>query len=114
MTYRDCWIRCDDRGLAVRCYYFPWGTKRIRYDRIRSVRRVGIGTLSGRLRIWGTSNPRYWAHLDPGRPAKREAVVLDTGRFVHPFLTPDDPDALLAELARHTSAPVLPGSARLV
>ena len=41
-TYRDRWISCADDGIRVRGYYFPWGTKRVRYADIRSVRRVGL------------------------------------------------------------------------
>jgi hypothetical protein len=42
----------------------------------------------------GHREPRYWASLDPGRPGKRQALVLDVGRFVRPLITPDDPDAV--------------------
>jgi hypothetical protein len=53
-----------------------------------------MGALSGRGRIWGTANPRYWASLDPQRPKKSVGLILDVGRHVHPFITPDDPDAV--------------------
>lgn len=93
MTYHDRWIDCDEDAVRIRGYYFPWGTKRIPYDRIRSVRRVDLSAARGRGRIWGTANPGYWAHLDPARPRKHTALILDTGGSVKPFLTPDDPDA---------------------
>ncbi|MFC1419028.1 hypothetical protein [Streptacidiphilus cavernicola] len=92
--YRDRWIECTPDALRIRGYYFPWGTKSIPYPAIRSVRRVETSALRGRARIWGTANPRYWASLDPGRPGKQTALLLDLGRFVHPFITPDDPDAV--------------------
>lgn len=66
--YKDRWIECTDEELRIRGYYLPWGTKRIRYADIQSVRRVQLGVLRGRGRIWGTANPRYWASLDPARP----------------------------------------------
>jgi hypothetical protein len=99
--YKDRWIECTDSDVRVRAYYFPWGTKRIRYSKIRSVQRVAMTTFRGQLRLWGTSNPRYWASLDPHRGSKKEALVLDLGRFVHPFITPDDVDAVEAEIRRH-------------
>lgn len=99
--YRDRWISCTPEGLEVRGYYFPWGTKHIPYASIRSVRRVGMTALRGKGRIWGTSNPRYWASLDPKRPTKSVGLILDVGRFVHPFITPDDPDAVEAAIAAH-------------
>ena len=48
--YRDRWIRCTDKHVAIRGYYFPWGTKRIPYDTIRGVplRTRGWCSTSGR------------------------------------------------------------------
>jgi hypothetical protein len=99
--YRDRWITCTPDEVVVRAYYFPWGSKRIPYASIRSVRRVAMGAFSGRGRIWGTADPRYWASLDPRRPSKTAALVLDLGRRIRPVLTPDDPDAVAAVLREH-------------
>ena len=95
---RDRWIECTPDAVEIRVYYFPWGTKRIPYGSIRSVRRVDMGAFTGRARIWGTTNPHYWAHLDPRRPGKKMGLILDLGRFVRPFITPDDPDAVEAAI----------------
>ena len=62
----------------------------------REVRRVPIGTLPGRGRIWGSTTLRYWASLDPGRPGKKTALILDTGHHILPLITPDDPSAVAA------------------
>jgi hypothetical protein len=114
-VYRDRWIECTDTGIRVRFYYFPWGTKTIPYSRIRAVRRVSMGTLRGRGRIWGTANPGYWAHLDPSRPRKSVALVLLTGGRIKPYLTPDDPDAVVEEiLARNPSTTVADGDGPLL
>lgn len=91
-TYHDRWISCTDRDIQVRAYYFPWGTKHIPYGSIRSMRKVAMSALHGQARIWGTSNLKYWASLDPQRPSKSVAFILDLGRAVSPFLTPEDPD----------------------
>lgn len=96
--YDDGRVACATDGLRLRWYYFPWGTKHIPYDRIRGVRRVDIGAFTGRARIWGTANPRYWANLDPARPKKKVGLIVDTGRRVTPFITPDYPDRVEAEL----------------
>jgi hypothetical protein len=101
--YRDRWIECTPEAIKVRGYYFPWGTKRIPYSAIRSVRRVELSALRGKGRIWGTANPRYWASLDPGRATKAVGLVLDLGRFVHPFITPDDPDRVEATIREHAA-----------
>lgn len=109
--YQDRWIECTTDAVVIRGYYFPWGTKRIPYQSIREVRRVPIGTFTGRGRIWGSSTLRYWASLDPGRPAKKTALVLDTGRHVLPFITPDDPAAVAAVITQHSAATVVDGPA---
>ena len=101
--YRDHWIECKPDAITVRGYYFPWGTKRIPYSSIRSVRRVELGAVRGKWRIWGTGNPRYWLSLDPGRPKKQVGLILDLGRFVHPFITPDDPDKVEAAIRQRSA-----------
>jgi hypothetical protein len=99
--YKDRWVECTDEGLRIRGYYFPWGTKHIPYTKVRSVQRVVMSSFRGQWRLWGTSNPRYWASLDPKRGSKKEGLVLDTGRFVHPFITPDDVGAVEACIRAH-------------
>lgn len=63
--YHDRWIDCTNDEVVIRGYYFPWGTKRIPYSSIRQVRRVTMGTFTGKGRIWGSTTLRYWASLDP-------------------------------------------------
>lgn len=95
--YRDRWIECLPDRIQIRGYYFPWaGPKRIPYGKIQSLRHVELGAFAGKGRIWGTSNPHYWVNLDPKRLTKKVGLILDVGRFVRPFITPDDPDAVEA------------------
>lgn len=97
--YEDRWITCTPQHLTIRGYYFPMGTaKTIPLDRIEHVEKIEIGPVSGQLRIWGTSSPRYWAHFDLRRPYKTVAFVLDLGGYVRPFITPEDPDSFRAVL----------------
>lgn len=110
--YHDRWITCDERGIAIRGYYIPWGTKHIPWARLRGVRRVTMGSLTGRARIWGTANPRYWASLDPGRSRKRVALLLDTGGPVKSFVTPEDPAAMLDAIHAHAGEQALTGTGR--
>jgi hypothetical protein len=99
-TYTDPRIRCTDTGIEVRGYYFPWGTKHIPYGSVHGIERFDLSAARGRGRIWGTANPGYWANLDPGRPRKSTALILDLGTRVKPFLTPDDPGAMEAVVRR--------------
>ena len=109
VLYKDPWIECTADAVLIRGYYFPWGTKRIPYSAIQTIRRVPIDTFTGKGRIWGSTTLRYWASLDPGRPGKSTALILDTGRPILPFITPDDPDRVEAVIRQHSSAETVTG-----
>jgi hypothetical protein len=105
-AYRDRWIECTAGEIRVHGYYFPWaGTKHIPYSRVRGLDRVEMSALHGKGRIWGTGNFKYWANLDPKRPGKSVALILDIGRRVMPFITPDDPDAVEAIIRSRAGLP---------
>ncbi|WP_327286818.1 hypothetical protein [Streptomyces sp. NBC_01198] len=106
-AYRDAWISCADDAIRIRGYYFPWGAKTIPYEAIRSVERIEQGAATGQFRLWGTAKPTVWASLDPHRMRKREGLLLDVGRRIRPYITPDDPAAVIAVLNRHA----VPGAA---
>jgi hypothetical protein len=94
--YNDGVIECDSKGIHIRGYYFPWGTKVIPYSAVKGVQLVTLGTLRGKLRVWGTANMKYWANLDTKRPSKSAGLILDIGKSVKPFVTPDDANAVEA------------------
>ena len=94
--YNDGTISCDADGVVLRGYYFPGSAKRVSYGAIKGLRRVTMGALTGRWRIWGTANLSLWANFDAKRPRKSIGFILDVGKRVSPFVTPDDPDAFEA------------------
>jgi hypothetical protein len=97
--YEDRWITVTPAALTIRGYYFPLGSARsIPIGRIHWVQKVAIGKFTGQWRIWGTANPKYWLSLDPRRPRKKVALVLDLGGQLRPVITPDDPDVMLKVL----------------
>lgn len=92
-TYDDGTIVCGPDGLEIHSYYFPFGTKKVPYKRIQGLQRIAIqGVMSGKWRLWGTGNPRYWANLDTKRSRKKAGFVVDLGGRVSPIVTPDEPD----------------------
>jgi len=101
--YDDGAIVCGPDRLDIHSYYFPVGTKSVRYAEIQGLQRIEIkGVWSGKWRIWGTGNPRYWANLDRRRPRKTVGFVVDLGGKVSPIVTPDEPDrfeSVVRELA---------------
>jgi hypothetical protein len=100
-TYHDPRIDCSESGITIRGYY-PFA-KHVAYSSLQGMRRVEIGAFTGKGRIWGTANPKYWANWDSHRPRKHTGFVLDVGRSVHPFITPDDPDAFEAAVRAHAA-----------
>jgi hypothetical protein len=97
--YRDPWTTCTDDRIRIRGYYFPWGTKTVRYDAVKAVRRVAMGPLTGQFRLWGSADLRLWASLDPHRMRKSEGLIVDVGRTVRPITTPDDVPAVAVPAA---------------
>ena len=109
--FRDGTIVCTPHAVKIHLYYFPWGTKTIPYSSIRDVRKVDLGTFTGRFRLWGTANPRYWVSLDVTRPCKKHGLILDTGRFIKPFITPRNVDAVAALIRQNAGlTPPAPSS----
>jgi hypothetical protein len=90
-NYEEKGVVCGSDALEIR-HYYPWGSKRVPYRSIVGVQRVTMGVMKGRGRIWGTANMGYWTNLDVQRPSKTEGLILDLGKRVKPFITPDDPD----------------------
>jgi hypothetical protein len=102
MTYDDGGVACTDDALVIRHYYFPSGSRRIRYAEIGNVRQVPLTLMGGRYRIWGSGDVTHWFNLDSDRPNKDVAFIIQVaGRRVRPVITPRDADAVAAELAAH-------------
>ena len=115
MAYQDGSIGVTDDALTIKGDYFPGTVKRVPLATIRSVRRSETSAFRGRGRIWGTANPGYWATFDPRRPRKTVAFLVDAGKAVKPFVTPEDRAAFETALRERgvevtdcgTSAPVV-------
>jgi hypothetical protein len=91
--FKEEGVVCNDASIEIRRYY-PWFSKTIPYSSIKGVQRVKLSGLRGCGRLWGSLNPGYWANLDMKRPRKKLGLILDIGKHVKPYLTPDDVDAL--------------------
>jgi hypothetical protein len=106
--YDDGKIACDDEALFIDRYY-PWGEKRIPYSEIESVSRLPLSGASRvrRWRLWGSGDLRHWWNLDPDRPKKDLALVIDNGHRILPTITPEDPakvEGIIDERRRAISA----------
>lgn len=101
-VYDDGRINCDTTAIKIGWYY-PWGAKRVPYGSIRAVKRLPLTGLNKvrRWRIWGSGDFVHWWNLDPSRPRKNLALVLDVGRTIRPTITPDEPEVVERILRDH-------------
>ncbi|BDB40777.1 MULTISPECIES: hypothetical protein [Mycobacterium] len=94
--YEDSGLTLDEDGITIRRYYFPFANaKRIDYGDITSIKSKKMGWASGKGRIWGAADPRYWFPLDVHRGRKSTVLILQTGRWVRACITPDNPDEVI-------------------
>ncbi|QLL08477.1 hypothetical protein [Mycobacterium vicinigordonae] len=94
--YEDSGLTLDEDGMTIRRYYFPFANaKRIEYADITSIKSKKMGWATGKGRIWGATDPRYWFPLDVHRGRKSTLLILHTGRPVRACITPDDPAAVI-------------------
>ena len=94
--YQDAGLTLDEDGITIHRYYFPFGTsKRVAYSAIQGIKREQMSWSSGKGRIGGAGDPRYWFPLDVHRGKKATLLVLDVGRRVRPCITPEDPEAVI-------------------
>jgi hypothetical protein len=102
VSYDDGGVACTEDALVIRRYYFPLGDRRIPYAKIGQARRVPLTSMRGRYRIWGSGDLVHWFNLDPRRPEKSAAFIIQVAdRRIRPVITPDDPDSVAAELTAH-------------
>ncbi|WP_055405397.1 MULTISPECIES: hypothetical protein [unclassified Mycobacterium] len=104
-SYDDGLVQLDRAAITLRRYHFPSGTSKvIALSAIRGYKAEGLGLLTHRFRIWGSSDLRRWLPLDVSRPLRSTLITLDVpGISPSPAFTPARPDeftALLDELLR--------------
>lgn len=94
--YEDAGLTLDEDGITIRRYYFPFATsKRVAYSDIQGIKAESMGWASGKGRLWGAADPRYWFPLDTQRGSKTTLLILDVGRKVKPCITPEDPGKVI-------------------
>ena len=104
--YDDKTIRITDKELVIRGYYFPFGAARtIPLESLQRVELKRLTLLGGAYRLWGMGALPVWFHWDKNRFRKKFYIELDLGNWLKIGITPDDLQAVLAELRRR-----LPGS----
>ncbi len=100
--YDDGRIACDDEGLTIR-WYSLWGTKRIPFHAIHSIRTFPLSAVRGKWRVWGSGDFVHWYNLDGDRPKKETGIEIDLGGRVRPCITPDDSAAVTRIIEDHVA-----------
>jgi hypothetical protein len=97
--YEDAGLTLDEDGITIRRYYFPTGgPKRIAYSDIQCIKSRPMNWATGKGRLWGASDPRYWFPLDLHRGRKKTLLVLHVGKWIRPCITPEHPEGVIKVL----------------
>lgn len=103
--YEDAGLTLDEDGITINRYYFPLANaKRVAYSDIQGIKSEKMGWNSGKGRIWGAGDPRYWFPLDVRRGRKSTLLVLDVGKRVRPCIAPEDPAKVIEILKAKVKA----------
>jgi len=98
VLYDDGTILCDDTGITIRWYYFPFAINVIEYARIVQARERSMGWNDREAAPLGSATCSTGYNLDWRRPRKETAIVIDqaVGKSGHhpgePRPRPVDPE----------------------
>eukprot|EP00163_Fabomonas_tropica_P012301 TRINITY_DN23563_c0_g1_i1.p1 TRINITY_DN23563_c0_g1~~TRINITY_DN23563_c0_g1_i1.p1 ORF type:complete len:218 (-),score=39.25 TRINITY_DN23563_c0_g1_i1:77-667(-) len=81
-------FRLTETHLYVKWYYFPFGTKKIAYGDIKSMKWLPRPHFL-RLKHWGIALSKIVWHLDSHRFSRPYYIDLDIGQWLHVGMTTD-------------------------
>lgn len=95
--YQDDGMFLDEDAITITNYFYPGYRRRIPYAAISDYHVIELGPFSGRHRLVGLGfrRPRHFFHWDRTRSTKTHSLALDTGRFIHPVISPDELDRVV-------------------
>jgi hypothetical protein len=73
--YSDSLVAVSQSRIDIRNYYFPFGTKSVKFSDILSVEKKPPTLSNGKWRLWGTGDFRTWFSKDWHRP-QRSCIFL--------------------------------------
>jgi len=77
IIYKDKLIEISNNFILFKNYYLPFiGSKRVPFDKIKSVTVEKPSLLKGQFRLWGTGNFVTWFPLDLGRPNRDKIFMI--------------------------------------
>ena len=91
VLYSDQLVEITDDAILLRDYYFPFGSKRIRFSQIDDVSVKKPTVWNGKYRIYGSGDLRTWFPPDVKRPLRdRIFVIRSKGRWRRTGFTVED------------------------
>lgn len=92
----NSFITCYSDYLRINLYYFPFGSKKVKYCEIRTCElrfTNDLGLFDSKL--WGMSLTPVWWHCDMSRTERKNYILLDATQWPKIGLTMNDSDAVL-------------------
>jgi hypothetical protein len=68
--YEDKLLEITEAGLRLKLYYFPWGSRTVRFSEIDHVVVHKTTVATGAWRLWGSGDLHSWFACDMGRPQR--------------------------------------------
>lgn len=90
---KNSFVTCYSDHMRINLYYFPYGSKTVRYCEILSCElrpSNDLGMFGSKL--WGMSLTPVWWHCDMSRMERQNYILLDANQWPKIGLTMDDND----------------------
>jgi hypothetical protein len=76
ILYADTLVEITRDSIVFRNYYFPFGSKKISLDHVKTVEILKPTLLNGKWRIHGTGDFRTWFPRDMKRPSRDSIFIM--------------------------------------
>lgn len=89
----NSFITCYADYFVIHLYYFPFGSKKIYYNKIRTCELHSTNDLDiFSYKLWGMSLSPVWWHCDMKRLMRKNYILLDANQWPLIGVTMDDND----------------------
>ena len=76
ILYADTLVEISRDSIVFRNYYFPFGSKKINLNHVKSVKTLKPTVWNGKWRTAGTGDFRTWFPRDMKRPSRDEIFIM--------------------------------------
>ena len=84
-------VKCYSDYFEINLYYFPFGSKKVKYSNIRSCELYSMDELDMfDYKLWGMALSPIWWHCDMNRFSRKYYVLIDANQWPKIAITMDD------------------------